>query len=317
MAYRQNSWDNNPTDENGEETKEVNHGNTGLPFGLCAKYGIGLPKNATPRDAWNALAGKGIYPPWTEKGAKSDLWSSEELKTTTISENIQEYASTVKTTSKTTDWATKEVARAIGTVNQKVSLERLNFIDLTNRGKTFYARACGGSLTVTVEALKKTEADVDSLYKESVVEFQKRQEASRERCLKNASEAGSDSAKQIYIDAANRATAFNRWTVEYENGGLSNTIYHELGHVVADQYSGMINRARFLVQGNSKVAPAKARPLIRQAYGDCRQNGEIFKISEYGAQNEHEFFAESFSMYISGKEKLPPTVEKMFKELQL
>ncbi len=68
MEYRQNSWDNNPTDGNGEKTKEENHGNTSLPFGLCAKYGIGLPKNATPRDAWNALAGKGIYPPWAEKG---------------------------------------------------------------------------------------------------------------------------------------------------------------------------------------------------------------------------------------------------------
>ena len=42
--------------------------NTGLPFGLCKKYGISLPNNATPRDAWNALKGKGIYPPWTAEG---------------------------------------------------------------------------------------------------------------------------------------------------------------------------------------------------------------------------------------------------------
>lgn len=40
-----------------EETEEQDQsrGNTGLPFGLCAKYGIRLPRNATPRDAWNAL----------------------------------------------------------------------------------------------------------------------------------------------------------------------------------------------------------------------------------------------------------------------
>lgn len=30
-------------------------GNTGLPFGLCAKYGIRLPDGATPKDAWEAL----------------------------------------------------------------------------------------------------------------------------------------------------------------------------------------------------------------------------------------------------------------------
>lgn len=55
-----------------EETEEPeNHGNTGLPFGLCKKHGIALPDNATPRDAWEALKGIGIYPPWTDKGGGS------------------------------------------------------------------------------------------------------------------------------------------------------------------------------------------------------------------------------------------------------
>lgn len=30
-------------------------GNTGLPFGLCKKFGIKVPENATPRQAWNLL----------------------------------------------------------------------------------------------------------------------------------------------------------------------------------------------------------------------------------------------------------------------
>lgn len=30
-------------------------GNTGLPFGLCEKYGIQPGKDWTPRDAWDAL----------------------------------------------------------------------------------------------------------------------------------------------------------------------------------------------------------------------------------------------------------------------
>ena len=38
-------------------------GNTGLPFGLCKKYGIETGKDWTPRDAWNALKGKlGVDP---------------------------------------------------------------------------------------------------------------------------------------------------------------------------------------------------------------------------------------------------------------
>lgn len=60
----------------GEEVEESkSHGNTGLPFGLCAKYGIALPKNATPREAWNALKHRGVYPPWTEKG--KDQYTSD------------------------------------------------------------------------------------------------------------------------------------------------------------------------------------------------------------------------------------------------
>lgn len=48
--------------EQEQSAKKVNHGNTGLPFGLCKRYNITLPDGATPRDAWNALEGKGITP---------------------------------------------------------------------------------------------------------------------------------------------------------------------------------------------------------------------------------------------------------------
>ena len=38
------------------------HGNTRLPFGLCKRFGIDIDPSWTPRDAWDALAGKGITP---------------------------------------------------------------------------------------------------------------------------------------------------------------------------------------------------------------------------------------------------------------
>ena len=70
--YRQNT----PFEEIGGEEQSSNSGNTGLPFGLCKKYNIPIGKNWTPRDAWNALAGIGVYPPWTKKG-KSGRYSVE------------------------------------------------------------------------------------------------------------------------------------------------------------------------------------------------------------------------------------------------
>lgn len=45
-----------------EEKKSSTQNKYSLPYGLCAKYGISLPNNATPTDAWNALKGIGIKP---------------------------------------------------------------------------------------------------------------------------------------------------------------------------------------------------------------------------------------------------------------
>lgn len=63
--YRQNVSYKQIMKEEGGDSQEEKHssGNTGLPFGLCKKYRIPLPDDATPRDAWAALEGKtGLKP---------------------------------------------------------------------------------------------------------------------------------------------------------------------------------------------------------------------------------------------------------------
>ena len=52
--------------ENTESKKESGKG-THLPYGLCKKYGINLPENATPTQAWNALKKIGVTPEETYK----------------------------------------------------------------------------------------------------------------------------------------------------------------------------------------------------------------------------------------------------------
>lgn len=41
-----------------DENKKRNKMALRLPFGLCKRHGIMLPKNATPRQAWDALKRK-------------------------------------------------------------------------------------------------------------------------------------------------------------------------------------------------------------------------------------------------------------------
>lgn len=61
--YRQNASYNEIINEESGTTEKNAGGNTGLPFGLCKKYGISLPENATPREAWDALEKKtGLTP---------------------------------------------------------------------------------------------------------------------------------------------------------------------------------------------------------------------------------------------------------------
>lgn len=71
--------------EEEKQEKKIPGWATRLPFGLCKRYGITLPDNATPRDAWNALKGRGVTrqevyesirenakPTGNDKGAKEE-----------------------------------------------------------------------------------------------------------------------------------------------------------------------------------------------------------------------------------------------------
>ena len=85
------------TPEEAEEEKKG--GNIGLPFGLCEKYGIQLPPNARPRDAWEALKNKtGLSPEdfyrdlrQKEKKEKSaKVKNAETAKEFTFAKTVQE-----------------------------------------------------------------------------------------------------------------------------------------------------------------------------------------------------------------------------------
>ncbi|MCD8201936.1 MAG: DUF1073 domain-containing protein [Clostridia bacterium] len=62
--WKQGSYHTDAEDDEDEprDTHHKYHGNTRLPFGLCKEFSIDLPEGAAPRDAWDALRGKGIKP---------------------------------------------------------------------------------------------------------------------------------------------------------------------------------------------------------------------------------------------------------------
>ena len=52
-------FDDDDDENNGGGAKRGGHGNTKIPFGLCQREGIKVGSDWTPKDAWNALEGKG------------------------------------------------------------------------------------------------------------------------------------------------------------------------------------------------------------------------------------------------------------------
>lgn len=321
MEYRQNSWGNNPTDENGEETKEVNHGNTGLPFGLCAKYGIRLPQNATPRDAWDALEKKGVYPPWTDegKGQYGDDGKNKEVKDdkspVEVSNKITDWAKAIRHANAWDEETRQLIGGTIGNLFTKYRLQNLDMIDLATSGKSYSMRANGKTLEIASRTMIVSD---DEIYTAFVDRFQKNNEkevAYINDCIKNAD---SERWRVFYEKQLNKSLyKFNRSSVSYKGEMIKTILAHETGHIIADQYFGQINGEMCLIEGLSKIPPADAVQIISKAKKEATKNGDIYKISAYAAKNEFEFFAECFAMKEMNKEKLPATVEKMFKELKI
>lgn len=108
---------------------------------------------------------------------------------------------------------------------------------------------------------------------------------------------------------------FKRWGVNetYENHVKVVTI-HEYGHILADQYFGQINDERANPNLKTNWSIRGMQTKWKDAYNKAKQTGDIYNLSQYGATNEREFFAESFAAYEMG-EKLPDYIESLLKEV--
>lgn len=91
-------------------------------------------------------------------------------------------------------------------------------------------------------------------------------------------------------------------------------ITHEYGHILSDQYFGMINRERANPNYATDWRLRDMNSRWEEAYKKALSTGDIYNLSEYGSKNVREFFAESFLAQEMG-EKLPDYVEMLMKEV--
>lgn len=184
---------------------------------------------------------------------------------------------------------------AMNTVNHELldltteyPIDKLNNIDQNGRMSAI-ARANGGTLEINGKLI---DAEPTGTYAARQAYARRRIEYYQDKFP-----YGIPSYLQKDVAKYEEILKFSRWGVEdgmpTEKRVRAN-VAHEYGHIIADQYTGQINRGHFCKTYFEQDTVAK-RELITATYKKAKQNGDIYKLSEYGATNDHEFFAETFA----------------------
>lgn len=117
------------------------------------------------------------------------------------------------------------------------------------------------------------------------------------------------------IDKLKRDIQFERWGVHsmYDNH-LKCVVTHEFGHILSDQYFGMINKEMANTNYTTKPSLRIMNERWEDALQKARDSGDIYKISQYANTKPSEFFAECFALREMGG-KLPDYVETLMAEV--
>lgn len=120
---------------------------------------------------------------------------------------------------------------------------------------------------------------------------------------------------QKKIDDLQKKLQYTRWGVSVTHGTVA-TVSHEYGHIISDQYFGMINHGHANSAYNDptkRQEMARLENLVKDTFARAKRDGDIYKISQYGATDADEFFAETFAMREMG-ETLPDYITQMLEE---
>ena len=119
----------------------------------------------------------------------------------------------------------------------------------------------------------------------------------------------SEDDKQVIISKIQEQLRYSRYTVGGSADFIKATVDHEAGHTL------LLRKAREQWGHSSKIEDTAPLKLVRQTFERARRTGDIYKISEYANEDEHEFFAESLAWYRLEKSKVPDYIVSMIEEV--
>lgn len=204
-----------------------------------------------------------------------------------------------------------EVNNALNTLTAKYPIKQLDNIAQNGRMKAV-ARACFAELEINGKKIGAKDGDKafetnQAVYRANI------------QFIKSRYPNGKIPADmQRKIDVYERKLKYTRWSVAGQYGAAG-TATHEYGHIIADQYYAMINYGlankdfELNLEKRKKMQDMQRR--LADVYTKAKDNGDIFKLSQYGATDKDEFFAEAFCALEFG-ETLPDYITKVVEEIR-
>lgn len=284
--------------------------NSNIAYGLAKKYGIDTT-GMSPKEVWDALNKKGVD---TSGAYSSQSDTAKDLAKTVFSNQkepiIKKKVENEKPRKELREFARKTYLSTISGEGQKIiedtlnelseqyPVDRLREIGTTKEGATADARANGEALYVNPERFNKQTEDNDKGFYD---ELRKKLETYKQH---------PDYYNEKFIKDFERRCQFSRWTVSGKDRKA--ILYHEYGHILADQKFGQINGD--MVCSAPYYIMSEKKNYVISVFKKARKTGDIFKLSEYADTNSQEFFAECFCAKMVGQE-LPDYIEEMFRRV--
>lgn len=286
-----------------------------LAYGLLQGAGVNT-HGLTPSQAWDLVSQMNLMDSQRWKRTdedKSDIKAKkEEFKKQgkdleKLKKTAMQYAMNVNFDGVGNLPALEEAIDTVAELMDEYGLRKLYNERVKNLGASTMAEANGGELNIGQRLIRNPNA----AYRICVDDFNE--------CI-NGGIVSTEYALSIEVDALKRKKIenrleelkrqkeFSRSNVIYKGEEVKSVITHEMGHVLAAQkFGGFITGFGGIKSDENKK--------IRDCFNESKKNGDIKKISAYAEDSPDEFFAECFTIYKMGKEKLPKNIEKMIKEV--
>ena len=209
----------------------------------------------------------------------------------------------------------------------KISVENCNIINETllnltnnypiNQLEIVGGKARHGIMSACYDQLNINRTKIGKTLDENSSVFKMNQDSARAQIdtMKKKYPNKIPSDIQKIIDKLEKDLKFNRWSVvdSYQNH-IGVAVTHEYGHILSDQYFGMINDNRANKNWTTNHKLQEMNRKWDDVFHKARETGDLYNLSKYGASNVHEFFAETFAAHVMG-ESLPDYVADLLNEV--